>query len=146
MPRLVFPLGEALRLVPPVPMFPVLELVFPWLLRLFILPPVVPIPVLLFMFDPAFMFPFIVPVSETVGAPVAPVFDGVVVVVDVVVVVVFVVFALSFVSELAQPVISASTPTMVVIAIIFRIDFSLRKSFRSKLSEFSAHEHWNQRC
>jgi hypothetical protein len=100
--------------------------------------------VLLFMFDPAFMFPFIVPVSETVGAPVVPVFDVVVVVV--VDVDVFVVFALPFVSELEQPVIRVSTPRKVVIAIIFRIDFSLRKSFRNKLSEFSAHEHWNQRC
>jgi hypothetical protein len=82
------------------------------------------------MFDPASMFPFIVPVSETVGAPVAPVFDVVVVVFDVVV---FVVLELPFVSVLEQPVISISTPRKVVIAIIFRIDFSSRKSFRNKL-------------
>jgi hypothetical protein len=93
------------------------------------------------MFAPVSMFPFIVPVSETVGAPVDPVFDVVVVVV-----VVFVIFALPFVSELEQPAIRVSTPRNIVIATIFRIDFSLRKSFRIKLSESSAHEHWNQRC
>lgn len=77
------------------------------------------------MFDPAPIFPFIVPVSETVGAPVLPVFDVVVVVF---VVIVFVVLVLPFVSELEQPVIRITTPKKVVIAINFRIDFLLEKS------------------